>query len=235
MIAVIIPAYNEEANIAAVIGAVHELKAQSGLPFVPVVINDGSSDKTGQIIQNLNCVDLHLPINQGIGAAVQTGLLYAQRNNFDYAVQVDGDGQHPLNNVLLMIKAIQEQEVDVVIGSRYIENVGYRSTFFRRLGIKYFEYLNYLLVGVRITDNTSGLRLFNQKAISKIVDIYPDDYPEPEAIILFKKKGLKFIEIPVVMQERTGGTSSITMSRSIYYMVKVSLDLIFASISKKSK
>ncbi len=235
MIAVIIPAYNEEANIAAVIGAVHELKAQSGLPFVPVVINDGSSDKTGQIIQNLNCVDLHLPINQGIGAAVQTGLLYAQRNNFDYAVQVDGDGQHPLNNVLLMIKAIQEQEVDVVIGSRYIENVGYRSTFFRRLGIKYFEYLNYLLVGVRITDNTSGLRLFNQKAISKIVDIYPDDYPEPEAIILFKKKGLKFIEIPVVMQERTGGTSSITMSRSIYYMVKVSLALIFASISKKSK
>ena len=99
--------------------------------------------------------------------------------------------------------------------------------------IKYFEYLNYLLVGVRITDNTSGLRLFNQKAIAAIVEQYPDDYPEPEAIVLFKKAGLKFIEIPVVMHERTGGTSSITFSRSIYYMVKVTLALIFATIRKK--
>ncbi|MFM7023117.1 MAG: glycosyltransferase family 2 protein [Flavobacteriales bacterium] len=232
-VAVIIPAYNEEANIAAVVGKINELEKQSGFTFVPIVINDGSLDQTGEIIRKLSCIDLHLPLNQGIGAAVQTGLLYAQRNNFDYAVQVDGDGQHPIANVYDMLKAMEQQQADVVIGSRYIENVGYRSTFVRRIGIRYFEYLNYLLVGVRITDNTSGLRLYNKKAIDTIVELYPDDYPEPEAIVLFKKKGLKFIEIPVVMHERTGGKSSITFSRSIYYMVKVSLALIFASIRKR--
>lgn len=232
MIAIIIPAFNEEANIAEVIGKINLLNEQSGVKLVPVVVNDGSVDSTGQIIDQLNCVALHLPINQGIGAAVQTGLLYAQRNNFDYAVQVDGDGQHPIHNVLLMLEAMQQNNADVVIGSRYIDNVGFRSTFFRRIGIKYFEYLNHLLIGIRITDNTSGLRLFNKKAIAGIVDIYPDDYPEPEAIVLFKKKGLKFMEIPVIMQERTGGKSSITFSRSIYYMVKVSFALIFATIKK---
>jgi glycosyltransferase involved in cell wall biosynthesis len=232
-IALIIPAYNEELNIEKLVHSIHQIVCPESVEIYPIVINDGSKDKTGEIIKRIDCIDLHLPINLGIGAAVQTGLMYAYRNDFDYAIQVDGDGQHPVSCIVDFYLQMEKENLDVIIGSRYIENKGFQSTTTRRIGIKYFQWLNHLILGVKVTDSTSGLRMFNRKTIAILSQSYPDDYPEPEAIVIFKRNKLSFKERAVEMNERNGGTSSITFSHSFYYMIKVTLAIIFASIKKK--
>lgn len=229
-IAIVVPAYNEEASIENVVNNIHAIAKKYNLLLQPVVINDCSKDTTGKIIAELNCVAINLPINLGIGGAVQTGYKYAFQNGFDYAIQTDGDGQHPAEEIPNMLKVLEEQGLDVVVGSRFITKEGYQSSFMRRLGIQYFMFLNRVLIGLKITDNTSGFRLINRKALAIVSDYYPDEYPEPEAIILYHKRGLKIGEVPVVMLERQGGQSSISSSHSIYYMFKVSLAIIFTFI-----
>lgn len=229
-IAVVIPAYNEEQSISKVVENVHLAAAKFNLILTPVVVNDCSKDATGEIISNINCLAIHLPVNLGIGGAVQTGMKYAFDNNFDFAVQMDGDGQHPAEELIKLIECSKNEQADVVIGSRFISGEGFQSSFMRRVGIRFFSKLIKLLAGYKIADTTSGYRLFNRKALALIDEYYPDEYPEPEAIIYFSKSNLKVAETPVKMQERQGGVSSIGFYASFYYMFKVSLALIFTYI-----
>lgn len=232
-VAVIIPCYNEEDAIAGVLDELSKLPAGYNYQLVPVVINDCSTDNTLHILQTSGCIYLDLPVNLGIGGAVQTGFRYARENDFDIAVQFDGDGQHPADQIAELIQPVLNEVADVVIGSRFIKKEGFQSTFFRRLGINYLKFFCKFLTGKNITDCTSGFRVINRKGIAIVNDYYPDEYPEPEALILYTKNGLRIKEIPVVMKERRGGKSSINHYNSIYYMVKVSLAMLFINIRLK--
>lgn len=234
-IAAVIPAYNEEAAISGVIDEIHAVAKSSGMVIIPVIVNDCSRDETGSIIDTLDCVALHLPVNLGIGGAVQTGFRYAFENDFDFAVQVDGDGQHPAEKIPELCRIMAEKNWDVAIGSRFLMREGFQSTAMRRAGITWFKRLNRLLTGVTVNDSTSGFRMLNRKALDVVCDDYPDEYPEPEAIVLYARKKLVIGEVPVQMRERQGGVSSITSLRAVYYMWKVSLAVIFTYIRLKSK
>lgn len=234
-IAAIVPAYNEEKAIAAVVNDINILAQAEKLLITVVVVNDCSTDSTAEIISKLNCVPLNLPVNLGIGGAVQTGFKYAFENGYDYAIQIDGDGQHPPTEIPKLVCAATDNSFDVVIGSRFIEKSGFQSSALRRFGINYFKWMNRFLVGVNVTDSTSGFRLINRKAMEIVIDYYPDEYPEPEAIILYSLKNLKIAEVSVLMKERQGGVSSINSVSSIYYMFKVTLAIIFTFIRIKFK
>ncbi len=234
-VAVIVPAYNEEKSISMVVNDINRLANENNFEIDAVVVNDCSKDSTSEIISKLNCIALNLPINLGIGGAVQTGFKYAFENGYDYAIQIDGDGQHPADEIPKLINFSVSNNCDVVIGSRFISNEGFQSSSIRRLGINYFKNLNRFLVGVTINDSTSGYRLLNRKALEIVTEYYPDEYPEPEAIILYSLNGLKMGEVPVTMKERQGGVSSIGKSASVYYMFKVTLAILFTFIRVKFK
>ena len=223
---VIIPAYNEEENI---VQTVNEVKRK--VPdFDYVVINDCSKDSTLKLCLENEINVINLPINLGIGGAVQTGYKYAMQNGYDYAVQVDGDGQHDPAYLKAMYDAIVAENADMVIGSRFIEKEGFQSYAIRRLGIRYFTLLIKILTGKLITDPTSGLRVINKEIINKFAREYPRDYPEPESVVSLLKDMKKVVEVPVVMRERQSGRSSISIKAGIYYMIKVSIAMIVERI-----
>src|SRR3989344_1719573 len=170
-IATIVPAYNEEKAIANVVSDILLVAQSQNLAITVIVVNDCSKDSTSEIISKLNCVALDLPVNLGIGGAVQTGFKYAFENGFDYAIQIDCDGQHPASEIPKLINASKENNLDVVIGSRFMSKEGFQSSAVRRFGIKYFKWLNRFLVGIKINDSTSGLRLINKKTL-EIVSEY---------------------------------------------------------------
>lgn len=219
---VIIPAFNERDSI---VNTILDIK-ENAPDFDYIVINDCSTDDTLQICRKNGINVLDLPINLGIGGAVQTGYLYALKNNYDIAVQFDGDGQHDAKFLDHMVKVLTEQQADMVIGSRFIDNEGFQSSGIRRLGIRFFAFLTCMLFGKKITDATSGMRMCNRKVIEYFVKSYPRDYPEPETVCRLLRKKCKVIEVPVIMRERNAGVSSISMKKSIYYMVKVSLAIL---------
>lgn len=226
----IIPAYNEEKNIENTIKKILDLH-NPDIDYI--IINDGSTDNTLEILENNHFNYLNLPANLGIGGAVQTGYKYALYNNYDIAIQFDGDGQH---NVAYISQLIQQIEAgnDLVIGSRFLDNLtGFKSTKTRRVGIKLLSNLIKLCTGKKITDPTSGFRACNKKIIELFSMNYPYDYPEPDTIVKVIKKGFNVKEIPVIMNEREQGKSSINMLKSVYYMIKVSLSIIISSFSNK--
>ena len=231
-IAAIIPAYNEEKAITGVVNELLRMGKEINLQIDPVVVNDCSTDATAEVISRLDCVALHLPVNLGIGGAVQTGFKFAFENGYDLAVQVDGDGQHPAAEIPKLVNVLKERNLDVVIGSRFIEKRGFQSSAIRRTGIGYFRRLNKMLTGMDISDSTSGFRLLNRKALEVLSEYYPDEYPEPEAIVIYAKNKLKVGEVPVSMLERQGGVSSIGFTASIYYMWKVTLGILFTFIRR---
>ena len=204
-----------------------------GLDYV--VINDCSKDDTAQLLTAHGMHFIDLPVNLGIGGAVQTGYRYALAHGYDAAVQVDGDGQHDPAFLSVMAKTLEEEGADMVIGSRFIRHEGFQSSFARRVGILYFTRLIRLLTGKTITDPTSGLRMIGRKGIAMFAKEYPRDYPEPESVVELLRSGGKVLEIPVVMRERQGGTSSIRFRNSVYYMIKVTLAILIACIRKKGE
>lgn len=226
-IAVIIPCFNESSNVLQLADELKAIVLPEKYRVVPIFIDDCSRDDTLLVLRNHHLNHLALPVNLGIGGAVQTGIKYAFRNGFDYAVQMDGDGQHPPLELQKILDELEKGEADLVIGSRFIGDKSFRSSFMRRRGIGMLSGLIKLLSGVRILDCTSGYRGFNRKAMALASDYYPDEYPEPESIIYFSCNGLKIKEISVVMRERQGGSSSIYGWKSVYYMLKVSLAMIF--------
>jgi glycosyltransferase involved in cell wall biosynthesis len=226
---IIIPAYNESENI---VGTVEDIK-KNAPDFDYVVINDCSTDNTLQILKEHGYNYVSLPINLGIGGAVQTGYKYAEKYGYDIAVQVDGDGQHDPAFLAKMADYLEERDLDMVIGSRFIDKEGFQSSFMRRVGIVYFTGLIKLLTGKTITDPTSGLRLAGKKVIKLFAENYPKDYPEPETAVTAINHGMKIEEIPVIMRARQGGVSSITMKKSVYYMVKVTIAIIIEALRGK--
>lgn len=208
----IIPAYNEEGNIEALISKIREFEIDI------IVINDNSTDQTLKIIKKLQVDYIDLPCNLGIGGAVQTGYTYGVKNGYDIAIQIDGDGQHNPKYIQDLINPIIRNEADMVIGSRYINKEGFQSTFLRRIGIKYFSYLIKILTGKKITDPTSGFRACNLKTMFYFSKYYPIDYPEPESITALLRQNSEILEIPVTMLERKSGLSSlISLSRYIIW------------------
>ena len=234
-IAAIVPAYNEEEAISGVVKDINDLAQAQQLLIDVIVVNDCSKDSTSQVISKLNCIALNLPINLGIGGAVQTGFKYALDNGYDFAIQIDGDGQHPASEIPKIVKAAIDNDFDVVIGSRFISNEGFQSSVFRRVGINYFKWLNRLMVGIVVNDSTSGFRLINRKVLQIVAEYYPDEYPEPEAIIMYSLNKFKIGEVSVTMRERQGGVSSIGTFASVYYMFKVTLAIIFTFTRMKFK
>jgi len=225
---IIIPAYNEEENIERTVNAIQ--KSAQGFDYV--IINDCSTDNTRKICEEKEFNIVNLPINLGIGGAVQTGYKYAYENGYDVAVQVDGDGQHDPEFLNTMADYLIEHQVDMVIGSRFIEKKGFQSSITRRMGIQFFSKLIKVLTGKKITDPTSGLRMIGRNVMEIFSEDYPRDYPEPESIVAVLRKNMKIEEIPVVMLERQGGVSSISPKKSIYYMVKVTLAILIERIRK---
>lgn len=216
---VIIPAYNESASIVNTIKDIEE----NSEGFDYIIINDRSTDNTLDICRKNKLNVLDLPLNLGIGGAVQTGYWYAYENGYDIAVQFDGDGQHDAKYLNQMADYLIENKLDMVIGSRFITNEGFQSSGARRLGIKYFTFLIQLLTGKKITDPTSGYRMCSKEVIKFFSNQYPKDYPEPETVVALIRRGRKVDEMPVVMRAREGGISSISPKKSIYYMFKVTL------------
>lgn len=222
---IIIPAYNEEDAIVHTVERMRERAAD----FDYVIINDCSTDRTLEICRENGFCVVNLPINLGIGGAVQTGYLYARDKGYDIAVQMDGDGQHDPAYLDDMAGLLVREKLHMVIGSRFIEREGFQSSAVRRLGIGYFSWLIRLLTGVKITDPTSGMRMANREIIELFAGDYPRDYPEPDSITTVLKKGKRVREVPVQMRAREGGVSSISGFKAVYYMVKVSIAVVIAA------
>ena len=229
-ILIIIPAYNEEKNILKTVDSIKNYKKKK-LDYI--VINDGSSDNTKKVLEENNINFIDLPFNLGIGAAVQTGYKYAFYNDYDIAIQFDGDGQHDINSVDALIKPITEDDADMVVGSRYIDDTSsFKSTFSRRVGIKVISSLIYLLSKKRIKDVTSGYRAVNKDVIKVFAMNYPYDVPEPITNYALLKMNYKVKEVGVNMFERVGGVSSIRALKSIYYMFNVCLSILLFNSKK---
>ena len=226
----IVPAYNEEEAIVKVATSIR----QAGYDFV--VVNDGSQDSTREICRRENIPILDLCSNLGIGGAVQCGHMYAREHGYDIDIQFDGDGQHDIRYVPTLVDAIQNG-ADLVIGSRFIDaDVNdFLSTGLRRLGIRWLSGAIKFMTGERIIDVTSGFRACNHRAIGLFSQEYPIDYPEPESIVTAIKHHLTVKEVPVKMNERQGGASSIRALSSVYYMIKVSLAIVIQGITRHGR
>lgn len=228
---VIIPAYNEAKNIQKVIDDI----SSSAPEFDYVIINDCSKDTTKEVCDALNYNIINLPVNLGIGGGVQTGYKYAQEYGYDVALQFDGDGQHDARYIKTLLEYMVEYDLDMVIGSRFINKEGFQSSMARRVGIKFLSSLIRCVTGKRILDVTSGFRLVNRRVINEFCTYYPKDYPEPESIVAVLRQGGKIGEVPVQMKERQAGKSSINLLKSIYYMIKVSLAIIISAFKDKGE
>ncbi len=230
----IIPAYNEEKNILTVYKNICDYNKKAKTKLDVVFINDGSIDATEKILCENNINHIKLIQNLGIGGAVQTGYKYALYNDYDIAIQFDGDGQHNVNYVEALIKPILEENVDMAIGSRFIDSSSseFKSSFLRRVGIKLISSCIHFKTRVRIYDTTSGFRASNKNAIAMFAIHYPLEYPEPISSVDVILSGMKIKEVPVSMNERLAGKSSINSWKNIYYMVNVVLSIL---LRKKGK
>ena len=226
----IVPAFNEEASIARVVGEL--LAYDSGLRVV--VVDDGSTDGTAEIARSAGAKVLSLPFNLGIGGAVQTGFRYAWEQGFDIAVRADGDGQHDPAELDAILRPVLADEADVAVGSRFIGGDGYQSSLSRRAGIRLLAWIVSALTRQRITDPTSGFQAANRLGIRLFAADYPHDYPEAEATVMVFKHRLRLQEVPVKMRARESGRSSITTVRSVYYMIKVVLAIFVALFRRKA-
>lgn len=222
---IIVPAHNEASCLARVIDSIH-----ASVPGADIaVVNDGSRDATPDIARARRVILLNLPYNLGVGGAVQTGYQFAAEMGYDIAVQVDGDGQHPAEELPRLIAVVRKDEADMVIGSRYIEKDKKHKregSLPRALGKTMLATLISLLTGQRITDSSSGFRAVNRRVIRLLAHMYPRDYPEPESVALLLHEGFRIKEVPVRMNPRYAGESSITLLKGIYYVTKVMLATI---------
>lgn len=223
---VIVPAYNEEKSIKKVVNDIYEQNIEN---CDVIVINDGSRDNTYYEAKKTKAIVIDSPNNLGIGGAVQTGYIYAKLNDYDIAIQIDGDGQHNPKYIKDLIAQI-ESGYDIVIGSRFIKRTGYDQTFFRMLGINIISGIIKFMTNQKIYDTTSGFRAVNRNIIEEFSESYPYDYPEPCTNMSMIQKGYKVKEVPVKMNNRTTGISSISKIKSIGYMLKVTLFLIIKGI-----
>jgi glycosyltransferase involved in cell wall biosynthesis len=228
----IVPAYNEEEAIGSTIAAIHRWAPD----FDVLVIDDGSTDRTGELAAGAGAKVLRMPYNLGIGGGMQAGYVYAKENGYEVAVQVDGDGQHDPRQIKDLLECLEANpDLNMVTGSRFLDpdGEGDRSSAARRMGIRIFGRVLSTITGQRVTDPTSGFRLTDRRGIELFANDYPIDYPEVEAIMLMHAHRLRSREIPVVMGPRLTGRSAISTPQSIYYMVKVLLAVFVALFRKR--
>ncbi len=222
---VILPAYNEVRTVGQIVADLHE-----SLPdFDILVVDDGSTDATARAVPATATV-VSLPFNLGIGGAMQTGYRYAAIHGYEVAVQVDADGQHPAEEVPRLVEHLERSGADMVIGSRFLAPMGYRQQVARRAGSMLLGALLALLARRRFTDCTSGFRAANRRVICAFAHWYPDDYPEPEVILLLCRAGFEVVELETPMHPRTSGISSISLTRGLFYVVKVAAALVLDTI-----
>lgn len=233
----IIPSYNEEHNILDNYNKILDYNKKRKSNYDVIVINDGSTDKTEQICIKNNIPHITLINNLGIGGAVQTGYKYAFNNDYDIAVQFDGDGQHDINYVKDILKPIEEGKSNMVIGSRFIDSnsSNFKSSKFRRIGISIISFFIKLVTGKKIYDTTSGFRAVDRKLIKLFSNNYPVEYPEPVSNTEVLKIDYKVSEVPVSMNERKNGTSSIRAWKNIYYMFNVVLSIVLIGLRRYKK
>jgi glycosyltransferase involved in cell wall biosynthesis len=217
----IVPAYDERTSVAGVVAEIRAVDPELEI----LVIDDGSTDGTAAEAARAGAQVVRLPFNLGIGGAMQTGYQYARDQRFELAVQIDGDGQHDPSELPRLIEPVLDGSTDMAVGTRFADGRRYRPPFARRIGIVLFAWLVSLIVGQRVTDTTSGFRAVNRKGIVLFASDYPHDYPEVETTVLVYRHKLRMLEVPVEMRTRASGNSSITLFRSIYYVIKVSLAL----------
>lgn len=226
----VVPAYNEAATVAAVVEAVHRHAPR----FDVLVVDDGSTDDTPGVARAAGARVLRLPFNLGIGGAVQAGFVYAQEHDYDFVAQVDGDGQHDPRELQKLIDEMDRAGVDMVCGSRFLSvDFHYPAPISRRTGIHVFAFLLSRIIDGRVSDPTSGFRLYNRRAIRLFATDYPHDYPEVEAVLMLHHHRLTMREVPVQMYQRGGGISSIGTGKSAYYMIKVLLALLVGLARKR--
>ena len=226
---IVIPAYNESFVIGRV---VREIKTMYPAYSI-LVINDGSQDPTTREAESAGALVVHHPYNLGIGGAVQTGFKIAKQENFDATVQIDGDAQHNPDYLKDVLRPILSGELDLCIGSRFLkEDSDFKSTFIRRIGIRFFAIFLGLLTGIHVTDPTSGYRATSKKLIERFAGYYPVDFPEPEAIKIAKRYRARVGEVPVSMRKRLGGISSIRYLKTFYYMIKVTLAILIDMLKR---
>ena len=235
-IILVIPAYNEEESILKTYESIVDYNKKQKTNYNVIVINDGSKDNTSKICHDNNIPIIDLINNLGIGGAVQTGYKYALKNDYDIAIQFDGDGQHDIRYVKDIIEPIIKEEADMVIGSRFIKDIDtFKSTRSRRLGIVIISFFIKLVTGKKIYDTTSGFRAISKDVIKEFANNYPVEFPEPITTTEIIKKGYRVEEKPVEMKERIGGISSITSWKSFYYMINVPLSIIMVGLRRYKK
>ena len=226
---IIIPAYNEGECIQKVAKEVFKyIDEDTDI----LVVNDGSKDNTYSEAKKSGAIVIDLPLNLGIGGAVQTGYLYAYKNNYDVAIQLDGDGQHHPKYIKKMITMLKKKDADMIIGSRFVKKTSYEQTFFRMLGNRVISFIIKMFTKQKIYDTTSGYRAVNKDIIEIFAKNYPYDYPEPDTTMRMILKGKKIKEIPTEMNKRTTGKSFVSPIKSVQYMLKVSVALFIAKIRK---
>jgi len=225
----IVPAYNEAGAVSRVVLGLRRHAPE----FDILVVDDGSTDDTAARAEAAGATVLRLPFNLGIGGAVQCGFIYALEHGYEYMVQVDGDGQHCAGEIHKLQRAMaDDRRLDMVCGSRFLtKEHGYPAPVSRRTGIHIFAFLMSRIVGQRVSDPTSGFRLYNRRAIALFARDYPHDYPEAEAVLMVHHHRLRMAEVPVRMLRRDGGVSSIRSGKSVYYMIKV-LFAIFIGLAR---
>lgn len=232
-ILLIIPSYNEEKNILKVYNEINNYNKQNKIKYDYIFINDCSTDKSETIFKENNINHINLIHNLGIGGAVQTGYKYALENNYDIAIQFDGDGQHDINYVSKIIEPIINKKSNMVIGSRFIDDSSdFKSTKMRQCGINLISFFIKLFTHKKIYDTTSGFRAVDKKLIAEFAKYYPIEYPEPVSTVTILKKGYTISEVGVSMNERKEGTSSIKTWKSVYYMINVILSIIVTGIRR---
>jgi glycosyltransferase involved in cell wall biosynthesis len=227
-ILIIIPAYNEEECLP---GVMQDLRNHAPDADI-LVVDDGSRDRTAAVARQTGVKVASLPYNLGIGGAMQTGFQYARNNGYEIAIQFDGDGQHMAAEIGELLDLLSQGRADIIVGSRFLNRGDYRPPLFRKIGIWIFSSVLSAILGVPVTDTTSGFRAVNRRVIEFFARAYPEDYPEVESLVLLHRAGMTIAEVPVRMRDRTGGRSSITPIQSAYYMIKVLL-AVFVDLMKK--
>jgi glycosyltransferase involved in cell wall biosynthesis len=238
---VIIPAFNEQDALGGLLGEIAALPPEPGIERQTVVVDDGSADRTPAVARAHGARLLRLCRNLGIGGAVQAGLQLAHREGFDFAVQIDGDGQHPPGELHRLLAVARAPEApDLVVGTRYrapraSTDAGFRSTALRRLGSRWLRGVLRAVTRLQVTDPTSGFRLYGARALRLFADTYPYDFPEPESLAMARAAGLSVAEAQVTMRERQGGQSSISSSKAVYYMLKVTVAVVLAYLRTRRR
>ena len=229
---IIIPAYNEEKNIAGVINGIKK----NSIPDADIlVVNDGGEDRTEKIVRELGEQVISLPYNMGYGVALQTGFIYALKKGYEYAVQIDADGQHDPRDIPKLLDEVFNNKADVIIGSRFLDKGNYRASFIRRVGMLFFAKLTSLIIGEKITDPTSGYQAINKHGLQFYAgDYYPVDFPDADVIIMLHRVGLKIKEIPVTMYPSVQGKSMHSGLKPVYYIFKMFLS-IFVTLLRKAE